>query len=82
MLPLEKNWLDTDKFLKEKEKRMRYFLTGATGFVGGRLAQMLLQRGHKVVASVRDPDKAGELRKLGVEVVKGDVTQKKACASL
>lgn len=57
---------------------MKYFLTGATGFVGGRLAQMLRERGHQVVAVVRDPDKAGDLRKRGVEVVKGDVTQKES----
>lgn len=57
---------------------MRYFITGATGFVGGRLAEMLRQRGHEVVALVRTPEKAGKLASLGVELVKGDVTDKES----
>ena len=57
---------------------MKYFLTGATGFVGGRLAQMLRDRGHAVVAVVRNPGKAGALSAIGVQVVKGDVTDKES----
>ena len=49
-------------------------MTGATGFIGGRLAAKLRERGDDVVALVRNPDKAGELRKLGVELVEGDLT--------
>jgi uncharacterized protein YbjT (DUF2867 family) len=50
---------------------MRVLVTGATGFVGSHLVPALLDRGHEVVALVRDPatyDAPG-----GVEVVKGDV---------
>ena len=32
---------------------MKYFITGATGFVGGVLARKLRQQGHDVCASVR-----------------------------
>ena len=40
---------------------MRYALTGATGFVGGRLAELLVQAGHTVIALVRDPGRARAL---------------------
>ena len=40
---------------------MRYFLTGATGFLGGELARQLAAAGHQVTALVRDPAKAEAL---------------------
>lgn len=55
---------------------MRYFVTGTTGFVGGRVAHQLREAGHDVVAVVRTPTKAADLLKLGVTVVQGDVTDK------
>lgn len=55
---------------------MRYFVTGATGFIGGRLAARLRERGHDVTALVRDPDRAGKLRDIGVEVYQGDITDR------
>lgn len=47
---------------------MKYFLTGATGFVGGRIAELLCEAGHEVVALVRDPARAGKLSALGVQL--------------
>ena len=44
---------------------MRAFVTGATGFIGGRLAERLRERGDDVVALVRSLAKAGRLRELG-----------------
>jgi dihydroflavonol-4-reductase len=52
---------------------MRAFVTGATGFIGGRLAEKLRQRGDDVVALVRSPSKAGRLREIGCELVEGDL---------
>jgi nucleoside-diphosphate-sugar epimerase len=57
---------------------MKYFVTGATGFVGGVLAKKLREQGHEVRASVRDPQKAKELQTLGVKLFKGDVTDKES----
>ncbi len=53
---------------------MKYFITGATGFIGGTVARALRSAGHDVIAIVRTPAKAGDLVTAGVTVVKGDVT--------
>ena len=52
---------------------MRAFVTGATGFLGGRLAERLRERGDEVVCLVRSPGKAGRLREIGCELVEGDL---------
>ena len=57
---------------------MKYFITGATGFLGGVLARQLREAGHEVNASIRDPRKASELQSLGVTLFKGDVTDKES----
>ena len=57
---------------------MKYFVTGATGFVGGVLARKLREQGYEVHASVRSPEKAGDLKAIGVEMFKGDVTDKES----
>ena len=49
-------------------------VTGGTGFVGSHLIKRMRQEGIPVRAIVRDPDKARALNDLGVDVVKGDVS--------
>ncbi|MEJ7845202.1 MAG: SDR family oxidoreductase [Acidimicrobiales bacterium] len=52
-------------------------VTGATGYVGGRLVPELLAAGHAVRCLARTPDKLDGFAWRGdVEVVKGDVTDK------
>lgn len=57
---------------------MKYFVTGATGFVGSRVARQLIRDGHEVVAVVRNPAKADDLKRLGAQVFRGDVTEKES----
>ncbi len=53
---------------------MRIFVTGGTGFIGGRVVSKLRERGDEVVALVRSPEKAVELEALGCEWVEGDLS--------
>ena len=56
--------------------KQRYFVTGATGFIGGKLVGQLREAGHDVVALVRDPGRAQELVRQGVQLHRGDITDK------
>ena len=51
-------------------------VTGATGYIGGRLIPALLERGYRVRAAVRDPDRVRDQPWAPkVEVVAADVTK-------
>ncbi|MBV8281055.1 MAG: NAD(P)H-binding protein, partial [Candidatus Eremiobacteraeota bacterium] len=53
---------------------MRFFITGATGFIGSRVARLLVEAGQEVDALVRDPSRAQHLARLGVRLHAGDIT--------
>ena len=57
---------------------MKAFVTGGTGFIGGRVVRRLRERGDDVVALVRSPAKAAELRELGCDLVEGDLSSEQA----
>jgi uncharacterized protein YbjT (DUF2867 family) len=53
---------------------MKVLVTGATGYIGGRLVPRLLEQGHDLRVMVRDPARvAGRPWASSVEVVRGDV---------
>lgn len=54
---------------------MKVLVTGAAGFLGGHLVDMLVERGDEVRALVRPIEDTSHLRSLsGVEIVYGDMT--------
>jgi uncharacterized protein YbjT (DUF2867 family) len=53
---------------------MKVLVTGATGYIGGRLVPRLLEKGHDVRVMVRDPARiAGRSWTPSVEVARGDI---------
>ncbi|HEY0263303.1 MAG TPA: NAD-dependent epimerase/dehydratase family protein [Granulicella sp.] len=53
---------------------MTYLITGASGFLGGRIAQLLAARGEDVRILARPSAKLDHLDGLGIHVVPGDLT--------
>lgn len=53
---------------------MRYLITGATGFVGGHLAEACARRGQTVTAIVRPSSDTGELENLGAILYRGELS--------
>ena len=53
---------------------MNILVTGATGFIGQRLAERLLDKGHDVVCLVRKTSKTDFLTKKGIPLAVADIT--------
>ena len=54
---------------------MRIFVTGGAGFIGLAVVRRLVERGDRVMAVVRDPDRATALGDLGVETRANDLSR-------
>ena len=59
---------------------MKIFVTGASGYIGGSIAEHLRDGGHQVLGLVRSTEKASALRQRGIEPVLGDLTDAAAIA--
>jgi nucleoside-diphosphate-sugar epimerase len=58
----------------------RCLITGATGFIGGRLAERLAGEGHRLRCLVRASSDTAKLRDLGVEIAVGDLADGRSLA--
>jgi nucleoside-diphosphate-sugar epimerase len=56
----------------------RYLVTGATGFAGGHIAEACVQRGIRVVTLARQASDTTLLDSLGVEIIRGDLSEVEA----
>jgi nucleoside-diphosphate-sugar epimerase len=52
---------------------MKVFVTGATGYIGGSIAERLIALGHHVTGLVRSADKIPQLKDRGIEPVLGSL---------
>jgi nucleoside-diphosphate-sugar epimerase len=53
---------------------MHYLITGATGFIGGHVAEVCVERGHRVSAIARQASDTSLLERLGVTVHRGELS--------
>src|SRR5438046_197674 len=61
---------------KERKSAMaakHFLVTGATGFIGGHLAEACRQRGHQVSAVARTTSDTGFLERIGVTIHRGNL---------
>lgn len=52
---------------------MKIFMTGATGYIGGSVAERLMREGHMITGLVRSESGAEELRKRGMRAILGSL---------
>jgi len=57
---------------------LNVFITGATGFIGGYLAERLVAEGHHLRCLARPTSRVDHLRALGVEIITADLLDREA----
>jgi nucleoside-diphosphate-sugar epimerase len=70
----------SEKKSKAGKMSKKVLVTGATGFAGGHLSEELINQGYKVRALSLPDQNVEKLKKLGVELIFGDLTKKKTLA--
>ena len=55
-------------------RKLNVFMTGASGYIGGAVADALLRAGHAVRGLARSDAAAGKLRAHGIEPVRGELS--------
>src|SRR6516162_8472589 len=58
-----------------KGQAMRVFVTGASGYIGGSIAQKLCDSGHQIVGLARSEKKAGLLKERGITPILGTLDE-------
>lgn len=53
---------------------MKIFMTGASGYIGGTVADSLVKAGHAVIGLARSENSAAKLRAHGIEPVRGELS--------
>ena len=54
---------------------MRVFITGASGYIGGSVAEKLMARGDSVTGLVRSDEKAAQLKARGHDEARGALAE-------
>jgi len=62
-------------------KQTKVLVTGATGFLGGRLAKRLVDEGYPIRALARKLSNVGALKELGVDIAFGDLGDEASIAA-
>lgn len=60
---------------------MRVFLTGATGYIGSAIAEVLQKAGHQVTGLARSDESVRQLEARGIQPCRGDLLQPDAVAA-
>ena len=64
---------DAAPLYKQKSKKMKVFVTGASGFIGSAVVSELIGAGHQVIGLARSEKSAKIVRDLGAEVLNGSL---------